>query len=248
MLIPFTLTYMAYYSTVADARFLVPTLPFYALSSCCLIAFAANKKHRPGIAAAIVCLHLAVAIPGNASRIERMRQDLTRADAVRFGVQKLIPQGSVVIAPASVQLLLNFYGDWRLAEESLVSLAPPSETGPVFPKPYTDDGGRQPSTMQPGHAAALRSRYLRLEPGPRAALVMSDLVAWAGDGSIYWIGSAETVEGTTPYIAQLGKFRKVGTIELPTFTTNPKGYSSPGRSGRPMFWIPQPPLDVFRLE
>lgn len=76
---------------------------------------------------------------------------------------------------------------------------------------------------------------------------MDELVRWSGpEREVFFVGAPEDLEALKPHGDAVGRFLRQGAIELPATERAPHGPSST-RSGPPPFWVPRPPLIVFRL-
>lgn len=240
-----TSLYAAYYWSLTGPRFLVPGFVLAILAAASLFRFLPSRTLRLGAAVALAGWHLAVTAADGIPRMERLGREIQRAETVVDGLRRSVPTGSVVIAPLPVRMLAAPYGEWKLAESSLLWEGQDELVMPPLPDP--PPGARRVSPIQPGRAKELRSRFVGLDGTARTAAVLAELVRWAGpDEAVYFLGDPDALSEAALDRSGLGRFVHEGRIELPDSDSPPAGTRS-GSSPDLRFWIPRPPLELYRF-
>ena len=237
-----TAMYTAYYWPLTDIRFLLPILPLFLLAALCFVAGLRRGRIRRVTLMVFLGLHLLVALPDGALRMQSLGRRIERATLLIEGVALSIPTGSVIVAPHAVQTLLDPYRSWKLAEWTLLwpgQLPPPP---PEVPAPINRAGERQASPFQPRKGEKLRAPYAGLEEREKYQAVMRDLLAWSRRDSIYWIAERAWIEAIRPYLDGLVRFDQMGRIPPPELDERLR------RLGRQrQFWIPDLPLELYSV-
>jgi 4-amino-4-deoxy-L-arabinose transferase-like glycosyltransferase len=240
--------YLSYYWTIQDFRFLVPTLPLLILGAVHLVHQAAEPRLRMALGATFLGMHLASAVPDAGARLRRTGVDLDRARAAVSAMERVAEPGSVVAGPLALNMILAYGGRWRLAEPSLLSVGPPPPLPSAVPPPFDETGKPQPSPIQPGRGALLRSKYAELTAADRSRAVLRDLLRWSANGRVYWINPGPSRAGTEAVYAEMGHFDFVEEVVLPAIPQAAHGFGSPGPDGTPQFWILPDTLRVYAFE
>jgi 4-amino-4-deoxy-L-arabinose transferase-like glycosyltransferase len=237
--------YLAYYWTLQDFRFVLPIVPLLILAAVTFVARATTSEARSAVAAALLALHLALALPDAFSRLRRTGTDVARAEAALAALEQAVPPGSVVVAPLGLNTNLAFDGRWRTAEARLLAVGPPPPLPPEVPPPFDEAGRRQPSPIQPGLGATLRARYAGLTPADRSRAVLEDLLAWSATGSVFWINPGPELDLTKDVLAEFGEFRLLEEVALPPIPEGAQGFGSPRAHGHPGFWTLPDTLRIY---
>ncbi|MDH3734140.1 MAG: hypothetical protein OEU54_11425, partial [Gemmatimonadota bacterium] len=234
--------YASYYWPGTDIRFLLPVLPLWILGAVALLDEPESRRWRRYFLLGFLTLHLLVAIPDGLRRMTRLSDQANRAAIALAGVRASVPAGSVVIGPHAVQTQLEPYGEWKLAEWTLLWVGPLPDPGSRAPQSFDVRGRRQHSPFQVGKADSLRARYRGLEPEARLEAVLDDLFLWAEGRGVYWIADEAWIGAVEPLLTDVARLEPLGRIP-PT----PSGPDAriPGAGGG--FWLPDLPLDVYEV-
>lgn len=228
--------YASYYWPGTDIRFLLPALPLWILGAVALLREPEDPRRRQGLLVAFLALHLVVALPDGWRRMAHLSEQAERAAVTLRGVRASAPPGSVVIGPHAVQTLLEPYGEWKLAEWTLLWAGPLPDPGTRAPRAIDDAGRRQHSPFQVGKAEELRAPYRDLQPAEKMAAVLEDLFRWSEGRGVYWVAGPEWIADVEPFLSGVARLERVGRIPR---DGEPVG--EPGGS----FWLPDLPLDVY---
>ncbi len=240
-----TLLYAAYYWSLTGPRFLLPVFTLLVVAAVSLLHLLRPFVLRAALAMVLAGWHLAVAVDDGLPRVERLADELRTAEQVLGELRTAVPARSVLIAPLAIRILAGPYGEWKLAEPSLLW---PDRTDLVMPPlPDPPPGGKPVSPMQPGRTIELRSPFIGLDGAARTVAVLEELVRWAEPGKeVYFLGDPDALEEIEPHYARIGDFVAVGRLELPE--VNAKSRRSGSRSPPDLrFWIPRPPLALVRF-
>jgi hypothetical protein len=243
VLVP-TVLYASYYWDRIVARFLVATLPAYALATGWTLSTLRPTWPRRLAVVAVVLIQLTLGVPETWKRLTHRSQHRARTATIVAHTKENIPAGSVVISPRSVQTVLEHWGKWKLADEGLFPFAPTRALPSVVPRPVRDDGSRQASPIQPGKGARFRAKYDGVSEAERASLILDDLESWSGPtGRVFWIGDPDIVQRVGAMLTPTGRFLRRRNIALPK--VDEAGVRPLGPDGPRLFWVPKEPLVVF---
>jgi 4-amino-4-deoxy-L-arabinose transferase-like glycosyltransferase len=239
--VPITVLYAAYYLNYV--RFLLPTLPMYILGAAGLLHLI-NARMRAWALIGLIGLQGFVWASEGLGRVQRLGNDIQRSEQILHGVEDLVPEGSVIVAPAAVARILDYHGRWKLGDWSLLWVGSVPRITTV-PPPIAPDGTRQPSPQQPGKGESLRRSYQGLDPGSRIEAVLGDLARWADGEAIFWL-VGEDEEWLIQVDSQLNRplpRERIGSIPSSGPGADPVDVA-PSR----WWWVPDLPLHVFRID
>lgn len=240
-----TVLYGAYYWSLTGSRFLLPVFAVFIVAAVCLVHLIRHRGLRLVVTVVLVTTHLTLAARHGLPRVADLAGEIRTAEEVLSQLRAAVPAGSVLIAPLPIRILAEPYGEWKLAEPSLL-FSTRSEL--VMPPLHDPPPGREAVTpLQPDKTTGLREPFVGLSDSSRVVQVMDELVRWSGpERGVFFVGAPEDIAALQPHGDAVGRFLRQGAIELPDTERAPHGSSST-RSGPPPFWIPRPPLIVFRL-
>ncbi len=237
--------YLSYYWSIQDFRFLIPVVPLLVLGAVCGIDRLPTSRLRMVLGATLAGLHMMIALPDASARLRRANADVVRAVAAVSALEEVADTGSVVVGTLGLNMVLAFDGRWRLGDASLLRIGPPPPLPPAVPPPFDEQGRPQPSPIQPGRGASLRSRYAGLTPPERSRAALEDLLGWSADGDVFWINPGDDVGDAGPIHADLGRFDLVREVVLPRVPASARGFGSPDPDGRPQFWTLPDTLRIY---
>ena len=231
-----TVAYMAFFWPFADVRFLLPTLPLWVVAGVYFTASAGSPRVGRLMLGALVASHALMFVVDTLPRTRRIARFADRMRLATEAVSRNVPRGSVVIAPAPYASLMEYHGDWKLAEWTLLWTGPlpPRPTG--VPSALTDDGRPQPSPEQRGKGAELRRRYDGLAEPARLRAALGDAFAWAAGAPVIWIGDDRWTSSAAAIVAPHYRLERLTTIDSPV--AGPEA---------PPWWLPALPVSVFRV-
>ena len=123
--LPSTLLYMCYYwpADGQSMRFLLPTLCLYPIGAVWLLRELTTGRRAAAWVGSSVMLLLTVAwgLPASLSLMQQVARDNAALAGVTRMVQTHVEPGSIIIAPSTVQQQLDFVGDWKLADNSVLT-------------------------------------------------------------------------------------------------------------------------------
>lgn len=177
---PITLFYMAYYSPFADSRVMLATLPLYILAATCFAG-----QLRPAIGqrwlGALLATHVVLFVADSLPRARKTGRFADRSELVREEIHDAVPAGSVIIAALGFETLLEYEGNWKLVDWSLLWTREPPQLRRGAP-------GRAESGTTLQDFVASRGAYAGPDERERMRAVLQDAFDWAGDAGVYWIG------------------------------------------------------------
>jgi len=230
LVVPLTLVYMSYYWAPghmpgATMRFLVPTFFFYTVAGLWLL-----KQLMPGRAAgvraatiAVIALTVCWGIP---SSIELMARDSHMNGAlakITQAVSTHVKPGSVIVSNQKILQHLDFIGEWRLADESVLL-----GRGRGMGRPGGREGNTDaPSPRQTGKMEAAQKRYGSRRGRGVSDEALDDVEAWAGaKRKVYWLGTPDSI---LPLLPREDRLEEVARIKLPKMKTDTRrGRGGPG--------------------
>ena len=231
-----TVAYMAFFWPFADVRFLLPTLPLWVVAGVWLATQTSTQRRARLLVAALLGAHAVIFAADSLPRTRRIARFADRMRLTSDAVRRTVPPGSVVIAPGPFQSLMEYRGDWKLAEWTLLWTGPlpPRPTG--VPSARTNDGKLQPSPDQRGKGATLRRKYEGLDEGARVRAALDDAFAWAGGAPVVWIGDDRWTSSAGALVAPGYRLERLASIEAGGDSTPPAAW-----------WLPSLPVGVFRV-
>jgi hypothetical protein len=233
-----TAAYMAFFWPFADVRFLLPTLPVWVASAAWLTANVSSPRVARVLLLVLVGGHAALFVGDTIPRTRRIADFGDRMRLASDAVHSAVPRGSVVIAPGAFQSMMEYPGDWKLADWTLFwsGPLPPRPTG--VPAPRAADGSPQPSPQQVGKGETLRRRYAGLAETPRIHAALADAFAWADGSPVIWIGDERWIAEASKVLAPRWRLERLAAIDARS--------SGPGRREDP-WWLPSLPVGVYRV-
>lgn len=262
--VPMVLLYMAYYfdGGGGSLRFLIPTFPLFAAGAAWLLTRIRESLGGAGWAvwAAVAVVQLGAGGAAAAEAVARTGSSLHAAAQLRQRLEQVAPPGSIVIADHALAESLDATGEWRLVEGSLVTgnrwggpgggpmgrPGPGGRGGPRGPGGPRPGGAGQPSPEQAGKNRAQHARYDRVPDAERERRIWTDVRAWSGTRSIFWLArSLDEVESALPDGADC---QSVGEMVAPALAAGGGGGRGPG-GGPPGFRGPDgggPPFGADR--
>ncbi len=234
LIVPTTVLYMSYYWAPdgASMRFLVPTLFVYPIAGVWLLQMLTVKQHRSALAASVVLLLVTIAwgLPTSIQALQRQKHNNASLAHVTRVLTRQVEPGSVLIADRSVQQHLDYVGQWRLADRSVLTRQPGH---PI--RPPRDSDAPNPRPPRQGNTAL--DRYASLSERERFDEFSHDIWQWAGDrGKVYWLGDGEQLARLEQQLQSSDVLTTVTTIELPesgaTLPDAPGQFRPPRRPGR----------------
>lgn len=233
-----TTAYMAFFWPFADVRFLLPTLPVWVVSAAWLTANVRSPRLAMVLLLVLVGGHAALAVGDTIPRTRRIAAFGDRMRLASDAVRSHVQAGSVVIAPGAFQSMMEYRGDWKLADWTVFwsGPLPPRPTG--VPAPLSADGRPQPSPQQTGKGEGLRRRYAGMGETQRIHAALGDAFEWAGGRPVVWIGDERWIAEASKVLAPHWRMEQLATIELPPAGT---------RWREEPWWLPSLPVGVYRV-
>ncbi len=212
LIAPVTLLYMAWYwqPDPQSMRFLIPTFPLYTVAGVWMMSRLIRKPRAAlWISAGVLAVTAVWGVPRALMPMQHLERDNRVLTDITATLEDHVPTGSVVIAGIGVQQHLDFVGDWKLADASLV-VVPPGIAG---------------QDRYPGHLTFGERELLELPTGVRWETFVDAVWEWAGDGGQVFLLAkpAESVEWERRIPAGT-HLEQIDSIELPIGQT-------PGRNG-----------------
>jgi hypothetical protein len=254
VIVSISLVYTAYYvgrGSVGGLRFLLPTLPLYLLSACCLVREYGRSRAVLAGFVFLILVQTGLWLPETIDRTAQRARNLERtAMASRF-VRDKVPSGAVVIADRRLQENLMYYPGLKLVDAELIrSATRESRRGRrsrgdrhhghgVRPQgadhegdgnTHGNDRPRRANPRQSGKASRLRAHYDIEDAEKRASLITLDLYELSGNPpELYWIGRKRDMHRLERLLDENDRFVKIGEIDL---LREPGGEARRGRVDR----------------
>ena len=218
--LPVTLLYMAYYwaprgMAAGTMRFLLPTFPCYILAGLWVVALFTARLSRGSRAAVVTALLLCQFVWGGiASRdqLRRLHYPKNALARITSELENQVPEGAVVLAHKQVLQHLDFVRKWRLADPTVVrDRRGRFGAGPGMRKRDAD----APAPMQTKKHEMRAEMYDGLRPFGRERAVAWDIREWAGDSTVYYVGSAEQIQQMRGFYFNPEHFKIIKRIRLP---------------------------------
>ena len=216
LVIPVTVLYIAYGLPEASLRFLIPTFSMYILAAVWGLKLLADWQPRvaKALAAAIAVGTMCWGLPRTLTSLGRLQQENGALAMITRAVVEHAPPGSMVIADPQIQQQLDYVGQWKLVDESLLSGNDPDAKGGP-PDRNRGPGGMNPPQRGPGGAGGgpravheqerrqILARYTDRQGLAVSGRMLADLDAWRGKEKIYWIGDPTLMRQLLPPSDQL---------------------------------------------
>lgn len=245
MVVPLTLLYMAYYwgrSGRGTMRFLLPTWPAYIIGGMWLLDELIGRRRRSlaywslGI---VVVLQVLWGLPEGLGGAAAIRSQKARLATVTDALYQHTGRQDVVLGSNALLQHLDYVGDWKLVEVRSLQ----GQLGGGRPRMRnTDEDG--PAVMQHEKIERLSARYRDMTPWQREEAIVKDLRQWAGDGTVYFVGTEDELERLRGRYFTPEAFTVVARVKLPEEPAflkdrragrpgGPGGPDGPGRPGGP---------------
>lgn len=237
LIIPITLVYMAYGWRDKSLRFLIPIFFLYSLAAMWGIKMLANWWPRAAwaIAAGLVAGVVGWGMPRTVQQWQHLWSENGSLAKITRVMANCVTPGNIVIADPRIQQQLDYAGQWKLVDESLLTGI---DSGPGGPPPdmgrrFGEDGLPPDANMglgknrppPDGHGAGRGSggpralheqdrrqilwRYSDRQGPELSGLMLQDLDAWRGGQKIYWIGNLSVMQQSLPQSDQLREVAKI---------------------------------------
>lgn len=210
--------YMAYYwapQGQMTMRFLLPLFPGFIIAGVWMLAQAtatAPRFARFAVGVSIVSVQLLWGgeTAMNSARMLHYQQNILALTT--DGLEKVAAPGDVIIAGAGIQQHLDFVRQWKL-----VDLSPTRMPGMPFRTPTwaARINSDTPSPMQRQKMIRRMERYEDMSDEEREQAIAADVLKWAGDRSIYFVGAVADMQQARTLLLDKGKFEVVARIPLP---------------------------------
>lgn len=212
LVMPITLVYMAYGLPEMSLRFLIPVFFLYALAAAWGIKLL--TACWPGVALIVAAGLLGGVVgwglPRSLAQCRRLaRENGALAQIARIASDYVLP-GSIVIADPRIQQQLDYAGQWKLVDESLLTGIDPDPAGPPLDRnhargnrPPPGGGGGGPRAVHEQERRQILTRYADRQSIRLGGRMLEDLDTWRGDDKIYWIGSLTVMRRLLPAPDQL---------------------------------------------
>jgi len=201
LIAPVTLLYMAWYwrPDPQSMRFLIPTFPLYTLAGVWMLSRLIRKPRMAlWISAAILGVTAVWGVPRAIMPMQHLERDNRVLADITATLKQRVPKGSVVIAGIGVQQHLDFVGNWKLANATLVAAR----------------SGIASQDRGPRHLTPGERELLELPAEARWETFVDAVWKWADDGGRVFLLAkrAETVEwerrmGTGTHLDQLDSIK-----------------------------------------
>jgi len=214
---PVTLLYMAYYWAPIEqvdytARFLLPTFPLYIYAGLWAVrrlrGLGGWHRRLRVILSVLITLQ---AVWGGARSLIALGY-IHRAKSVFAQVTRVldanVPPRSVVIANSDIQQHLDFVRRWRLVDLTLAWEHP-------FEKAREDADAGGPQMIQTHKRLTRALKYVNLAPDAREEAFARDVLAWAGAGDVFYVGTEADMNGMHGKWFRSANFRIVARSALP---------------------------------
>ncbi len=231
LIVPSTLLYMSYYWAPdrQSMRFLVPTFFIYPIASTWLLRVCAGTRRAPAWAGSATLLFVTICwgLPPSIGPLQRLEHTNAALAQVTRTLKEHVAPGSIVIADGLFQQHLDYIGDWRLADQSVMTYP-----GGRRPEAHFADEDA-PDPRRPRRMEKRFHRYADLR-GPELFDAFSeDIWQWAGEHrKVYWIGDEEQLDLFEEQLWPGDKLTTVAKIELPQGEASV--FHAPGGFGPPM--------------
>ena len=245
-----TVLYMAYALPEASLRFLIPTFSVYIVAAVWGFKLLADRQPRLTMAlvAATIAGTACWGLPRSFADLGRLERDNAALVTVTRAVTEHAPPGSIVIADPRFQQQLDYVGQWKLIDESLLTGNDPDARGGPPDRNGGPDRGNQPRRNAPGGPRAVHeqerqqimARYTDRAGPAVSGRMLDDLDAWRGTGKVYWVGDLAQIRRQLPQSDQL---RVLATVKV----TSPERRPPPG-PGPLGTTPPRPPQDRERRD
>ncbi|MEW6141926.1 MAG: glycosyltransferase family 39 protein [Chloroflexota bacterium] len=211
LIVPVTVAYMSYYwrPDPQSMRFLMPTFAVYTVAGVWLLQLLARNSRSVAWAGASVLLLITAltGLPPSVRALERLESHNAVLAYVTGEIQKQVSSGSVLITNEAISQQLDFIGQWRLVETSILN-----------------PGRARPSLVANGSSQGVRGRteeglkkYGNLNRQEIFAAFSEDVWRWVGDERrVYFIAAKEEIDYYQSQLSQHDKLVRIAEIGVPT--------------------------------
>jgi hypothetical protein len=215
IVVPSTLLYMAYYWAPGRAagtmRFVLPTFPVWLLAGFAALAWVAAHlpaAPRRAVVSLVLALQIAWGTSAGSGDLGRLTHQKHVLATVTRALVRDVPAGSTVIAHRQILQHLDFVRQWQLVDPSLLR-------GGGRSRPGEAGNDAEPRPMQAGKREAQLEVYAGMRPMERERAARDDIMAWAGDAEVFYIGTEEEIAQMRGAYFHPENFTTVQEIELP---------------------------------
>lgn len=208
LVIPITLLYMSYCwkPDPQSMRFLLPTFYIYTIAGVWLLRLVSKKHYYLAWTGSVVLLLITIVwgLPQSFRSMQHLKFQNAVLAKITGTIEKNVEPGSILIANEGISQHLDFIGNWRLVDASIVKFARPKP--PRMFAPNRDMPKRK----------VIRNIKARLKYGDLAGKELfstfsNDVWQWAGDGrKVYIVANEDQIYR---YKGQLSKYDKLVTID-----------------------------------
>ena len=252
-IIPLLLVYTAYYwnsgRNGGELRFFLPTLPLVTFAGMWFISRIQNSLATPNwlVLASLVFIQAIIGLPSSETRLSQYEDMAERYAIIGKWMINSIPDGSVVVMGQGACQWVDFAGEWKLAEENLLSGKHNAQRGAKRLASMNHENASRTSPMQLERLEKGIESHGGLDLSGKANTVAKDLVTWAGSNPIYWIGSERQIEPILRLSEYGSNWERVAEIRLPEIQAQGKHPSLlHGDSGGGISTALEPNLAVYR--
>ncbi len=218
VVVPATLLYMAYYwapqsRASMTMRFVLPTFVCYVVAGTWFLAHTMRSFPVSVRVAAVGALLLCQFIWGGiGAAADTKRSQFARKGlaVITDALEKYTGRGDVILAHSQIHQHLDFVHKWRLVDPTMLQGRP---GGRRFTGRAGDDD--TPAPMQREKQAIQAEKYSDLHPFTRERAIAWDVLEWAGDGAVYFVGTEDELQRMPGFYFGNRNFEIVARIPLP---------------------------------
>jgi len=239
LVVPSTLLYMAYY-WMPSMRFLLPTLICHISAGLWAIE-RLTEGHPSSLRSSLIGLLLLLQLiwgSGGVNELRGLKRQKEMLALLTDELERGTERGDVIIADEPILQHLDFVRGWKLIDRrylSAISYPLPFRRGPIGRNSYVSAPRRR-------RMEEIARRYAELDPQRRRVRIKNDILRWAGNRKVYYVGGERGIGDVEREIG--GSFEVIARIPLPMLEPGemPKGMGFPARF-RPPFaaWQGPPP-------
>lgn len=210
LIVPVTVTYMSYYwrPDPQSMRFLLPTFSIYTIAGVWLLRFLTQGRRLVAYTAASVLLVITAltGLPPSVRDMERLESRNAILAYVTGEIQKQVAPGDIVITNEGISQNLDFIGQWRLVETSVLN--------PGRARPLAVVDGSSQSVR--GRTEESLKKYRDLNRREIFAAFTDDVWRWAGkERRVYFIATKEEIDYYQSQLSPRDRLVRIAEIEIP---------------------------------
>ncbi len=230
LVIPVSLLYMSYFwpADSASMRFLLPTFFIYSIAGVWLLQMLAEDHRRAAWAGSAVLLFVTVCwgLPMSIQSMQRLEYPNAALAQITRTLKNHVEPGSIVIANKAINQHIDFAGNWRLADDSILM-----RSG-MRPFQNISRDNNIANVMQKKKMEDIQERYGNLSGLELFDAFSNDIWQWAGKHrKVYWICDERQLNHYTDQLTIWDDLKIIEEIELPERKT--AGSGMPDRFGSP---------------